>query len=514
MAYANLTNLPNKGVDLSNVTQAATGSPLFNRGGSSGAAQASPYQNPSGGNPNTSLYNAGAVSQMGQNFANYGQKVGQISIPGPSGQSSGGGGQPQIQPGSYDAKTLSQDQRQSLWEYFGHKGVAPLGYGGENPRAPIVDNPSTITSFLPSFTPPPAPVPSATFQPQGASGATSPQTGLSTGGGVSGQAFQAPTLMANAVKGLQNITSLPSSVIGGLVKQLSTPGMGIFSSPTSQAQTQTQKPLVQGYNPQADTGGARDVLKPFGESVQKTAQDILLGGGQETLGRLPIRAVEALPELLSGVSKFAKPALAGITGALGFGSTAPANEAEGTYRNRQFGETTPEGDFKAAQKGTTPATTKNILGNIAPKDAPQAIITAVREPKKMDDVVAGIASEEVKPVLISMMQTASQQGDMDTAQKLLAIYNGVQKQINFNNMIQQAVTAISAGFGTPNAPGVTEARTPQVQQGIGSALEASPSQAQIPQQQLASQIPYLPANLQTANPIQQQRPALSSFMGQ
>lgn len=33
--------------------------------------------------------------------------------------------------GSYDATQLSQDQRQWLWEQFGHAGQAPLGYGGE-----------------------------------------------------------------------------------------------------------------------------------------------------------------------------------------------------------------------------------------------------------------------------------------------------------------------------------------------------------------------------------------------
>lgn len=36
-----------------------------------------------------------------------------------------------MEPGSYDPKSLSQDQRQALWEYFGHTGIAPAGYGGE-----------------------------------------------------------------------------------------------------------------------------------------------------------------------------------------------------------------------------------------------------------------------------------------------------------------------------------------------------------------------------------------------
>lgn len=36
-----------------------------------------------------------------------------------------------ITQGSYDATKLSQDQRQWLWENFGHSGQAPVGYGGE-----------------------------------------------------------------------------------------------------------------------------------------------------------------------------------------------------------------------------------------------------------------------------------------------------------------------------------------------------------------------------------------------
>lgn len=36
-----------------------------------------------------------------------------------------------ITPGSYPPQDLSQDQRQWLWEQFGHSGTAPVGYGGE-----------------------------------------------------------------------------------------------------------------------------------------------------------------------------------------------------------------------------------------------------------------------------------------------------------------------------------------------------------------------------------------------
>lgn len=37
-----------------------------------------------------------------------------------------------LKPGSYDATKLSQDQRNWLFNYFGHSGQAPVGYGGES----------------------------------------------------------------------------------------------------------------------------------------------------------------------------------------------------------------------------------------------------------------------------------------------------------------------------------------------------------------------------------------------
>lgn len=506
--YANLTNLPTKGVDLSAVTQAASQSPLLS------GARGSGNTLPSSGNPSTSLYNAGQVSQVGKTFADYGQKVGQVSIPGPGGQSSGGG-QPQVAPGSYDPKSLSQDQRQQLWEFFGHKGIAPVGYGGESTpkNDPLVSGGNQITSFLPSFTPPPSPVSSATLTPKSASGATTMPTSLLTGGGVSGQAFQAPTLMANATKGLGNLSSIPSSVLGGILSNL----QKFSSQPSFATQSFTDAGQPAGWvtagsgTPKSVNQGDIERSQELGEMARDPLSGAIPGIAEKAGLSLLQRGAEIIPDVWKAAQPFIKKLP--IVGAAGLGAQQLGRkESEGAYRNRQFGETTPEGDFKATPKGTTPATSKNILGNIAPKDAPQAIVAAIREPKKMDDVVAGIASEEVKPVIISMMQTATQQGDMDTAQKLLAIYNGVQKQINFNNMIQQAVTAISAGFGTPNAPGVTEARLPQVQQGVGQGLEGQPPSMPGFNQAQGQGVQQMPFRLPTVE-TQQQRPLLNPFMG-
>ena len=51
----------------------------------------------------------------------------------PSGGGDGGGGSPGgITKGSYDPASLTQGQRQWLWEQFGHSGEASVGYGGED----------------------------------------------------------------------------------------------------------------------------------------------------------------------------------------------------------------------------------------------------------------------------------------------------------------------------------------------------------------------------------------------
>src|ERR1035437_9828764 len=81
--YANLTNLPTKGVDLSAVTQAASG-PMFNQGGQNGTTSSPTLPSGGGSNPSTSLYNAGTPSQTGSNLANFAtNNGGQKSIAGP-----------------------------------------------------------------------------------------------------------------------------------------------------------------------------------------------------------------------------------------------------------------------------------------------------------------------------------------------------------------------------------------------------------------------------------------------
>lgn len=44
-----------------------------------------------------------------------------------------------LQKGSYDPTKLTNDQRQWLWQQFGHAGLAPAGYGGEDTGAASTD---------------------------------------------------------------------------------------------------------------------------------------------------------------------------------------------------------------------------------------------------------------------------------------------------------------------------------------------------------------------------------------
>ncbi len=284
-------NLPNnpafQNVNLSNVTQAAQGM------GGSNTPGGGAVQNYGGGNPSTSLNLSGQTSRMGQNFANYGKQFGQVPITGPSGQRSGGGNQGgsgapnpnAIAPGSYTPQNLTQGQRQSLWEHFGHKGIAPMGYGGENPtQQPFSPTGSplgnTIQSFLPSFTPPPSPVSSATMTPGGASGATGGLSSVMPGAGGSPGATQALTQAGQATKGLQipglpgNILNALGGAVGGIGKDVAG-ALGTFANQftgggqTPSAQTQDNRFKQQGYNPQADTGGATDPFRQLSTQVQE-----------------------------------------------------------------------------------------------------------------------------------------------------------------------------------------------------------------------------------------------------
>lgn len=521
-----------KGVDMSKVTQAASQSNLSGKG----------YA-PSSSNPSTSIYNAGkspypSLTQFGQ------QNLQNMPIPGPNLPSGGGGGGNSgpggpgpggISNGSYEPQNLTQDQRQWLWEQNGHKGIAPVGYGGESkaPLAPPSEQGNQIISFLPSFVPPPTPTPSATMVPRPASGATAPQQSLSTGGGVAGQAFNVLSQLAQGTKGLQ----LPGLASGALSALQGLPGnvaeaIGTFAPQFAQGSTapsftgtQTQKSTsTPGYYPEQDRaaeGNAGDVLAPQAKMAKEFIKQAWPFALPEVA--LPFKALsKALPivERMAPEASWLMSNLIGRgtqwLGGRGVNETINPKETGATYTKQGFGTVDTRGQLTKTPQNTQ-ATSGNILGNIPLQQAPEAISTALNNPKQVDTIASGIASEEVKPIIANMMQTASEQGNMGAVQTLAQLYTSVQRQLDFNKIIQQAVQAISGGFGSPQDQSITEARTPMVQTGIGQGLQnlatgVSPAPT-MPYQQGGSQVQQLPFQLPSVPQTQQNKPLLNPFMG-
>ncbi len=155
-----------------------------------------------------------------------------------------------------------------------------------------------------------------------------------------------------------------------------------------------------------------------------------------------------------------------------------------------------------------------MSGNVTDtKQATQLVSSALSGKTKIADVIPQIANLQGLQTINKMIDSAQKSGDMATVQQLASIHTQVQQHLNFQAQIGQIVTALSAGFGTPNAPGVTEQRTPMVEQGIGQALTSAPTgNMQTPGQQPGQQVPYLPTNLQTASPAQTNKPVLNPFM--
>lgn len=98
-----------------------------------------------------------------------------------------------------------------------------------------------------------------------------------------------------------------------------------------------------------------------------------------------------------------------------------------------------------------------------------------------DEVVSAIASPEAKATVQKMIATAAKAGDMMAVQKLAELPMAIDQTLQFINMIGRAVMATAKGFGTPNAPGVTEARMPMVEMGTGQALTTPQLPAPSPQ---------------------------------
>jgi hypothetical protein len=167
-------------------------------------------------------------------------------------------------------------------------------------------------------------------------------------------------------------------------------------------------------------------------------------------------------------------------------------------------------------KQTTIASQPNLQGSATPVQATSLISSVSKGTAKVADVVPQISNQQAPAQISKAIATAAKSGDMEAVDRLQSLYQAVAQQNNFIQQIGQIVTALSAGFGSPQSQDITSARMPMIQQGIGQGLTGQTPNQQgqnLPNQQ-QNQIPYLPTNLQTANPVQQQRPPLSPVMGQ
>ena len=107
---------------------------------------------------------------------------------------------------------------------------------------------------------------------------------------------------------------------------------------------------------------------------------------------------------------------------------------------------------------------------LAPEQHGQAIQLYLSGQAPRDEVVSEIASPEAKATVQKMIATAAKAGDMAAVSKLAELPIAIDQTLQFINMIGRAVMATAKGFGTPNAPGVTEARMPMVEMGVGQTL--------------------------------------------
>ena len=346
--------------------------------------------------------------------------------------------------------------------------------------------PSQSSSVSAPSSPPPAVTQQSTIAPKAIGATSAPQAVSSMAGGGTSGAITGPTSAlpgqntALGIKGLSPDLGPPQVAASSASMNpiMAPPTLGIEQA----VREQIQQRAAQATGANAPQTAQPNRVPPIAEPTPTPPQPGVVPTPVQTQQNTPQGRAGSwgLPE--TGITENLQQGLRNVfnlggaksnQGGSNLSDVLGASTAEGAYKTgtKQFGNTSTQGTFTADKPGLNPATSKNILGNLKGSEAAQAIVSALKEPKKIDDVIAGVASEEVKPIIASMIQTASSTGDTDTVHALIGILNGVQKQINFNNMIQKAVTATSMGFGTPNAPGVTEARMPMVQQAVGAGLE-------------------------------------------
>jgi len=475
-----------------NGTPAPTSNTALSNAGTTG------YQTPS---PNLPTFNISSSGNIVQNAPS-----GNIVQNAPSGASSSGsssgGGPGGIGLGSYDASKLTQDQRQWLWQQFGHKGQASLGYGGES--VPGATSPAVGPTLAPVAKIPTLPT-TATSQstaiPKGVGAATIPG---STMGGTTGSTVTpvSSPLSSLQLSGLNLGASPTAASSASMTPKLPTqnnisPQLINQLMSNQQANTpvtsQTSKATFPPLNLGAQQGEGAPITAPAGKLggatesspgasvipdswVTNTLLGALgLGGAALTGGALiPEEAAIAtmLPEVEEVASSFLPKTLGNIAG--GIGTAALGSKIinpDSANANLDMSKTGPQRLTDTQGNPTTTFNQANAQGNITDQNLQKtAIMSAVKDPSKIQTVASQIANPQGLQTIISLQDQAQKTGDMKSVISLANIHTAVTQQLQLIDQIGRSILATAGGFGTPNAPGVTAARLPMVQQGVGQAL--------------------------------------------
>lgn len=353
--------------------------------------------------------------------------------------------------------------------------------------------------------PTPAPASEVAIRPPSAATTTPGTLGGATGIGKA--AVTGPT---SAIPG-QNV----SLGIKGLAPDL---GMGTVKG-ASATMAPKLPPVAPSSVAAARSGLQSDLLQPA--AMAKIIGDTGANAPQAPVGHrgswlglpdfnLTEKAQELITGRAAGIEGSNLSSIPGIPG-LDTGGTS-ASKASASFDPSKIG--TKEALTDRNNRPTTMATKENLGANITdPTLVEHAITQAVQDPSKAQTVISRIASPEAQKSIVKMMSKAEKTGDMNTVRKLADMHDGIGRQLALIEQIGRAVLAQAKGFGTENAPGVTEARMPMVEQGVGTAL-TSPQMPQpnfnTPMQSPSAQMmaPRLPVA-----PVEQNRPVLYPWTG-
>lgn len=177
-------------------------------------------------------------------------------------------------PGNYNASSLSQSQRQWLYNYYGHQGNAPSGYGGEN-------SPGETSNYSVGET-----ASQAEAQNAAAYAAQQPQELLNLAGSINAQTIQQSQPEISTLQQYYNPSSgsgILSQQYGSILNQI----VGAGSAATGIQSNVTNTQLAQrGILPSSLTGQETlaNTLLPMTQQIGSTEAGFTQQYGQQVLG--------------------------------------------------------------------------------------------------------------------------------------------------------------------------------------------------------------------------------------